>query len=1351
MTENSTGGGEQPGEPSSFRGDQRQTGPGIETTGTEGEAIKQLCLWPAEQCSIQTLWSKLRAVLEEDSASVRKVVEVNQRENVSRFDLLVDLNNWVRVLTSLRRAKHQHHWWVREHVNYFRRIRSGRIGNLPRRELERTRLIKASTWNIHSISSKRQELELYLKVSGVKLLGLQETYRGLGDWPLYLRDYQVFESIAEGGRARGLSGGGSSQNGLALVIHKSLVAYEFGPPSPYMIGAKVMIGKLEWIILNVYLPPRGYPVRKTAISAVRKAVQAAFARDLGARLLVMGDWNCSPEGVSKLLGRWRQPLELVGCIGRPESFHGPRSWTAIDHFVISSEFGTLVKKAKVNRSWDLSDHWPVECAMKGCYEELGGEETMGAEGEGALRIDVSMLEEKRQQIVSHNVWQALLDLDDTDIDDLPTLLEASVKVVADDTSVKRVARQAGAKDKPMYRLSQKAKKAISQRRKAHEAWAELGEPLRGGPLWTRYLFLRDRAQRLKRASMKQSWIRHIELGSKKVSDNDLGGFWRWANGLMHRGKSGPSDLGPLYSEDGETLVYNPGDKLQAWKRHYEVLLGDLTGHSRDAEYWAQKWPGLPAPELPGLNDPIDWTEVNRALGKLKAGTAPGRDGIPPEFYKLAFEQTGIDTILADEPQSAMGKVILKLVQTMWDKSSIPTQWNEAWVVSILKKGDPKRMTNYRGISLLVVVVKLLTVVVMGRLTDALESTGWFIPQQAGFRTREECLGHVCALYEIIRRRCNEDRRTYVAFIDFEKAYDTVPIEAMLRKLYLAGVSGRCLQFFRGLYANANVRVRTKCGLSERIRLLRGLRQGCNASPLLFDIFINDILAGCEQLGVRVAGLDGEGREVGLLFADDLALMAGSRSRLQRALELVQSWADANEMRFGVGKCGIMGFGPRATELLSRDPSMFTLGGMPVPLVDSYVYLGVLFTSPVDLKVMAASRAEKGRKVLNSLRGVLSCVSIPLSLRRQVVRAIILPVLTYGGVLWGMQEERVQGPQQVLAETLRLLVRMRPRNTLISAVTLGIELGIPPIYAVVCAARARGYRKFGELRTTIAKLVQQAPVSRRKSWVTLSRQWLLRYCPGALECSLDSCAGQVKDLVWHRMRQKKGSGGKSLAVYESHQLLETRFYIDLGVKYPLLARGFHWLTRLRLGGVWTAKRFARIGWLADEFRTKCPFCHRECGGEDESHFLMDCASWNEYRESFLSGWTFGLGATWFNLLGGSRESSGVSMATVRSLWCPQDLTFHPEIDSPLEGAWDQVDDDGTPGCVRVAQYLQTVMPIRLRVLAPLLEAPRANAGDQGMAVLAGNGTVVVTDADALATTAVFPSPVDTHGGIVDIPG
>jgi len=438
------------------------------------------------------------------------------------------------------------------------------MGNMPRRVAEGvTERVKVATWNIHSLGSKRHELELYLKTSGVKVLGLQETYRGIGDWPLFLRDYQVFESIAEGGRAQGLPGGRLGQNGLALVIHRSLVAHEIGDRSPYLVGVRIMIGTAEWVVLNAYLPPRGYPGRVAALQDLRNTVRAVYTRDLGARLLVLGDWNAEEDRLQQLLRRWRQPLTRVPCVGNPASFQGPRRWTAIDHFVVSQEMRGLVSKARVNRSWDLSDHWPVECTIQSVRREEG--DNGGVVSQDGIRLDVSALLEKKQEILSHTIWDSLLDLEDVDTPDLPVLLDTAIAVVASDTAVEREAQGAGPDRKPTYRLSKGAKWAIHRRRKAHREWAVLEGPARGGPKWNRYMGLRQTAQRLKRRSAHRSWIRHITAGAAKVCENDLGGFWRWANQIMHRGIQGSSDVGPVYAEN-DTLVYDTGGKLQAWRR-----------------------------------------------------------------------------------------------------------------------------------------------------------------------------------------------------------------------------------------------------------------------------------------------------------------------------------------------------------------------------------------------------------------------------------------------------------------------------------------------------------------------------------------------------------------------------------------------------------------------------------------------------------------------------------------------------------------------------------------------------------------------------------------------------------------
>jgi exonuclease III len=1320
-------GGVQPGIPSTRRVSQRHE---IDWEGTadinideneEEQASKRLCLWPTEMISIQNCWAKVREILNGGDLGdcILKIVEVRQTENQKRFDIWVNRRRWPEVLAVLRRAKHQHRWWVRAHKHYMERLRESRMG-VPQRTPGGHRKVgslKIATWNINSIASKRQELELYLSRSGVRLLALQETWRDVGQWPLCLKEFQVFEALAEPRTPRHANANGivdrKSHNGLALVVHRSMVAFEYGEPSPYMIGIRVMFGSLEWNVLNIYIPPRrGGVSRREALRDIRRRVNSIYAGDLGARLMILGDWNMSPEHLSRLLRRWGQPLLINACSGSRNTYRGPQKWSSIDHMVVSPEAQPLTSKSRVNRTWDLSDHWPLECKIQAIFPEGATKMTV----ETRISLDKSKFAEKKEHIRSNTMWDALAV--DVDAENMALWFETTVAEVATATEIVR--DKVGAKkEKPGYRLSKGAKQAIAQRRKAHCEWAKREGPRQMGPLWMRYVHYKRKATTLIRRCAQSSWIRHVAKGAEHIYDDDLGGFWKWAKQLTHRGKSGTIDYGPMFSEAGE-LVYDPQDKLKLWKRYYETLLGDLTGHSRNEQFWADRFPGPECLELPAINGPIVWGEVNRALAKLKSGKSSGCDGVPPEFFKLAFEP---DPDI--EPSSSMGRAILRVLRVLWNEGRIPDQWNEAWVVSILKKGDPKKMTNYRGISLLVVIVKILTMVILQRISSALEERAWFVPQQAGFRVREECAGHICALYEIISRRVLAEKTCYVAFVDFEKAYDSVPIEGVLRKAFLAGVQGKCLDFLRALYANAGVRVRTGFGLSEVIKVSRGLRQGCNLSPLLFDIYINDILNGCELLGVTVIGLNNHSREAGLLFADDLVLMSNTRTSLQAALELVQSWADTNEMKFGVGKCGIMGFGTGANERLQRDPTRFRLHGAPVPIMDSYTYLGVPFQSPIDLKAVADTRAEKGRKVLNTMRGVLGCSKIPISLRVKIVSAILIPVLTYGGELWGMLEQRCKAPQSVLSETLRVLWRLSPRNTLTSAATLGMEVGIPSIYSMVCAKRARAYQKFVELRTTIELLIRCPPTHlRHQTWVSGTKMWILRLCPLAFTMGPEAASKKVKETLWERFNQK---GGKSLETYRNLAMEQTRSYLRLGERYPQLARGFHWLGRLRTRSFWTAERFAQIKWISEEYRSKCPFCQVVNGrGEDIAHLLMECAAWNETRDRYLSGWTMEMGATWFNLLGGSKQDCGLSLENILDLWCPKIRTFHPDVDLQMGVPNGDVREYTTPGCVRVSQYLQHVIPQRIARLRPLLEAPRADAANTGMAVLVTGGDMVEMD-------------------------
>lgn len=1377
MSDDESEGGVQPGTRSALRRDQRRAtngGPEIGRGGGNGVAVenarvlpfavavanaKRICVWPQNIISRRRLWGLLEEPL---SRWVVKITKVSERRSERiRFDIFVREGRLKRALKELRVLGRRFQWYVRRHVAYRRRVTLRRIGNQQLvadgeagdgngghvelmggvqeavQNMEPI-AIKLATWNIQSLAQKRPELGMYLRECGVHILALQETWRCMSGWPLCIKGYQVLEAIADRE--------GESRNGLALVLKHGVAGHEVGANSPYVMVVRLRIGVEEWSVMNVYVPNVGAP-RALALRHIRNAVQSELTRDLASKILIMGDWNMKSDKVGRMLTRWRVPLSVVRCVGNPATHRGPNRWASIDHMVVSAEGLPYINKCVVNRNLDLSDHWPLQAVIRGARVGTG-QPANQAVVRGRISIDMPVLKQRSGAMLDDNRWTVLRELIDNDADvDIATEFEATLRDVVEDLgAIKPPPAEDAA---PVYGLSGRAKRAIRRRREAYKSWVQTDAPNMQAPSWVEYTQLRKQAQREIRKSSSALWLRFITRGAKSLRDNDMKGFWGWAKQVTHRGKSGPSDFGPLATANDDTrLAYTSEEKLEQWHVHYQRLSDDVTGHSRDPQYWAEVLPGPIAPPMVGLNGDISWMELNRVLRIMRSGSAPGCDGIPPELYKMALENDQNEF-----PGTQFGLTLLTMCQWIWENSLVPDAWNEAWIVSILKKGDPKLMNNYRGISLIPVIVKIVTSIVTIRLRDTLEEANWFVKEQAGFRSHEECAGHVCSLYEILTRRKISGKKTYVAFIDIRKAYDTVPIECLLRKLELMGVDGKCLAFFRALYAHATIKVRTRYGLSDTVNLLRGLRQGCNASPLLFDVFINDILVECQAFGVRVLGLQ-DSREVGLMFADDIALICGNIANLERAIHCIQRWGNTFEMLFGVDKCGIIGFGTGAHRTLVEEQHRWVLDGQPIPIVREYTYLGVPFSRDLDLDRMASARAEKGRKCLNALRPVLGCANIPIAVRIRLIKAILIPTLTYGSELWGMQSTRCDRGQMVLGEALRLLVRLKRRCTITSAATLGLEFGIDPLHALAASARGRAFVKFRSLRTTIAGLMQTPPVARKATWVTGSARWLRRFCPEVLHANTQphQVAAIVRPHICNRVI------GKSITAvrYLEHGFDVTTSYLKSSCRYPEYTRGIHWLCRLRANAFWTGRAFVKIGWLPIRYRTECPFCgvvdEDDEGGETIEHLLMVCNRWNAQRQEYLSVLINEHRCDYVNLLGGSRENSVVDREHIIPLW----LWDIEEQDNELVdgAAQDGNGEHGhitSPGYLQVAKFLQAVMPTRCAVLSQLLQTLRADADVFGMAVLqedANEAPVAALDDDANAAgNAVDDLPVDIRVGEV----
>ncbi|KAH9246324.1 hypothetical protein BASA81_016122 [Batrachochytrium salamandrivorans] len=147
-------------------------------------------------------------------------------------------------------------------------------------------------------------------------------------------------------------------------------------------------------------------------------------------------------------------------------------------------------------------------------------------------------------------------------------------------------------------------------------------------------------------------------------------------------------------------------------------------------------------------------------------------------------------------------------------------------------------------------LKLVCKVLQMRIERFVETNNLLSYEQAGFRKREECVGQVVSLVDIIQRRQNAGLNTHVLFIDIRKAFDTVPVGALLWKLQNMGFPRRTLAFLKALYTSSSARARAVPGLPRDTNPIRGL-----------------------------------------MYADDVAVFADSEQSLLAASTAIEQWAN----------------------------------------------------------------------------------------------------------------------------------------------------------------------------------------------------------------------------------------------------------------------------------------------------------------------------------------------------------------------------------------------------------------------------------------------------------------------------
>jgi hypothetical protein len=237
----------------------------------------------------------------------------------------------------------------------------------------------------------------------------------------------------------------------------------------------------------------------------------------------------------------------------------------------------------------------------------------------------------------------------------------------------------------------------------------------------------------------------------------------------------------------------------------------------------------------------------------------------------------------------------------------------------------------------------------------MERNGKISEFQAGFRKNKSTTDHIFVLSSLTQTQLLKKKKLFACFVDLSQAFDSPGHSRLWKVLLGLGVSPKWVRVFSYIYKMAHARVQTSEGLTEPIKIMKGVLQGESASPSIFNLFLEEIVCRLEK--AKVAGFKLHSLVVHILmYADDMVILAPSPETLQMKLKVAAKFLAERGLKVNMGKTKVVVFGRSGRR--SRNNN-FTWNDTTVEAVSSYTYLGVTFSSNGLFKVAASEFVSKG--------------------------------------------------------------------------------------------------------------------------------------------------------------------------------------------------------------------------------------------------------------------------------------------------------------------------------------------------------------------------------------------------------
>jgi len=457
---------------------------------------------------------------------------------------------------------------------------------------------------------------------------------------------------------------------------------------------------------------------------------------------------------------------------------------------------------------------------------------------------------------------------------------------------------------------------------------------------------------------------------------DMRQTWKTINNVMGRGKK--QNLPNKFKDKNGETITDPINIANEFNNFFVNVGPDLAANIQNTGKNYHEY--LKDPVVKSMfMKPIVEKEIIKIIGTFNPNKSAGHDNIDNKIIKKVANEIA-------EPLT----IILNL---SFATGIVPENLKIAKVIPIYKKADADNFSNYRPVSVLPCFSKILERLVFNRCIDFIDNNDILNKQQFGFRAKHSTYMAVIQVVEKIHKAVESGESTLGIFLDLSKAFDTIDHSILLHKLQHYGFRGIVYDWFESYLQNRKQYVTFKSKQSNCMDIICGVPQGSILGPLLFILYVNDIVNTSNIFDFT-------------LFADDTTILYSHKnlntqvSTINRELSEVSNWFKANKLSVNASKTYFMILGtPQMT-------NKYNIIGSPEIILDDTIldrvtntkFLGVIIDENIKWKL----HIEATSKTVSRNIGVMNKLKhyIPERILHSLYCSLVMPYINYGILVWG---------------------------------------------------------------------------------------------------------------------------------------------------------------------------------------------------------------------------------------------------------------------------------------------------------------------------------------------------------------